>query len=80
MQPLVVRLVVEFRAAEGRVFRSIAQLHLPAESDLGDVCAPLFDPVLELQNSRGQILACYQLEAAEGGTAKYWQAWLVKQR
>ena len=78
-EPLLGRLIVELRSAsDGRTFRAIACLHRPGLGDIGDVCAPLFDPVLERQDSRGQLLTGYQIDASDGGPAKYGQSWLVR--
>lgn len=79
IEPLVGRLVVELKASgDSRTFRMIAQLRGPGLGDVTDVCWPLFDPVLERQDSRGQILAGYQLDSKDGIQTKYGQAWLVK--
>lgn len=56
----------------------MADLTKPGTLEYGSVCAPLFNPVVEMVDSRGFVLSGYEVQSDGASVRKVEQVWLVR--
>lgn len=56
----------------------MADLLRPGALELGSVCKPLFNPVIELVDERGLVLSGYEISTQGYDTTHVEQVWLVR--
>jgi hypothetical protein len=79
-QPLVGCLLLgpTSRQQNGGGASHMADLLRPGTTACGSLCKPLFNPPIELADSRGFVLSGYEIQAVDGAVEKRKQAWLVQ--
>lgn len=72
---LILRPTDKFQSGGGATH--IADLARPNSTDLGFVCAPIFNPVVEQIDHRGIVLSGWETRLVAGDARRFEQVWLV---
>lgn len=78
--PMVGRLLLgaTSRHQNGGGATHMADLQRPGALEMGSLCKPLFNPVIQLADHRGFVLSGYEIALQDGRPVHVDQVWLVR--